>query len=59
MMKENLLWGASIIHGELMKLGIDTISERTISNIIRKYREKPHSQTWRAFLHDHMHNTSP
>ncbi len=31
MAKENLLWGAPRIHGELMKLGIDGISERTIS----------------------------
>jgi len=57
MAKENLLWGAPRIHGELMKLGIDTISERTISNIIRKYRKKPPSQTWGTFLHNHMHNT--
>ena len=57
MAKENLLWGAPRIHGELMKLGIDNISERTISNIIRKYRTKPPSQTWRTFLHNHMHNT--
>ena len=33
MAKENLFWGAPRIHGELLKLGIDTISERTISNI--------------------------
>jgi hypothetical protein len=48
------IWGAPGIHGELMKLGIDNISERTISNIIRKYRTKPPSQTWQAFLHNHL-----
>ena len=31
MARENLLWGAPRIHGESMKLGIDNISERTIS----------------------------
>lgn len=37
MIKENLLWGSPILHGELLKLGIE-ISERTVSNMIRKYK---------------------
>jgi putative transposase len=58
MAKANPLWGAPRIHGELLKLGIDYISERTISNIIKKCRPpKPPSQTWRTFLKNHMHNT--
>jgi putative transposase len=58
MAKANPLWGAPRIHGELLKLGIDYVSERTVSNIIRKCRPpKPPSQTWRTFLNNHMHNT--
>ena len=55
--KANTLWGAPRIHGELQKLGI-TVSERTVSNIIKKHRPtKPPSQTWRTFLTNHMHNS--
>ncbi len=35
--KKNPLWGAPIMHGELLKLGIE-ISERTVSNMIKKYK---------------------
>jgi putative transposase len=57
MIKENPLWGAPILHGELIKLGIE-ISERTVSNMLRKYKPgKPPSQTWRTFLNNHMHDT--
>jgi len=48
----NPLWGAPRIHGELLKLGID-ISERTVSRLMPKPR-KPPSQTWRAFLDNHL-----
>jgi transposase InsO family protein len=58
MAKANPFWGAPRIHGELLKLGIDYISERTVSNIIYKCRPpKPPSQTWRTFLKNHIHNT--
>jgi putative transposase len=54
----NPLWGAPRIHGELLRLGIDYVSERTVSNIIKKCRPpKPPSQTWQTFLKNHMHNT--
>ena len=56
MAKENPLWGAPRMHGELMKLGIE-VSERTISAIIKKCRPKPPSQTWRTFLKNHMSDT--
>ena len=56
MIKENPLWGAPILHGELLKLGIE-ISERTVSNMIKRYRiGNPPSQTWRTFLKNHMNN---
>jgi transposase InsO family protein len=48
----NPYWGAPRIHGELLKLGIE-ISERTVSRLMPKYR-KPPSQTWRAFLNNHV-----
>jgi len=51
MAKANPLWGAPRIHGELLKLGIDYVSERTISSIIKNCRPpKLPSQTWRTFL---------
>ena len=47
MAKANPLWGAPRIHGELLKLEIDCVSERTVSNIIKKCRpSNPPSQTW-------------
>src|SRR5215472_11274124 len=52
MTQANPLWGAPRIHGELLKLGIE-ISERTVSRLIPK-RRKPPSQTWRAFLDNHL-----
>jgi putative transposase len=52
MAEANPLWGAPRIHGELLKLGID-VAERTISRLIPK-RRLPPSQTWRAFLTNHV-----
>jgi len=48
----NPYWGAPRLHGELLKLGI-AISERTVSRFMPKNR-KPPSQTWRAFLNNHV-----
>ena len=48
----NPLWGAPRIHGELSKLGIE-LSERTVSRLLRR-RRRPPSQTWRAFLRNHL-----
>ena len=52
MAEANPPWGAPRIHGELLKLGIE-ISERTVSRLMPK-RQKPPSQTWRAFLDNHV-----
>jgi len=46
------MWGAPRIHGELLKLGIQ-ISEATVSKYMPR-RRKPPSQTWRAFLENHV-----
>jgi putative transposase len=48
----NPLWGAPRAHGELLKLGIE-VTERTVSRLMPKRRTPP-SQTWRAFLTNHV-----
>jgi putative transposase len=40
------------VHGELLNLGVD-VSERTVSRWMPR-RQKPPSQTWRAFLDNHV-----
>ena len=52
MCRENPLWGAPRIHGELLKLGFD-VSERTVSRYALRH-PKPSSQTWRTFLENHV-----
>jgi putative transposase len=53
MAKANPLWGAPKIHGELLMLGF-VISERSVSHFMPKRPPKPPSQTWRAFLDNHL-----
>jgi len=50
----NPLWGAPRIHGELLKLGIE-VSQATVAKYMVRQR-KPPSQTWRAFLSNHVNN---
>jgi putative transposase len=52
MSRENPLWGAPRIHGELMKLGIK-ISEASVAKYMVR-TSKPPSQTWRTFLNNHV-----
>jgi putative transposase len=52
MCRENPLWSAPRIHGELLKLGFD-VSERTVSRYIL-HHPKPPSQSWRTFLENHV-----
>ena len=52
--KDNLLWGAERIRGELLKLGIK-ISKRTIQKHMAKIRRYS-SQTWDTFLKNHASN---
>jgi transposase InsO family protein len=49
--RENPLWGAPRIHGELLKLGID-IGETSVGKYMVRHR-KPPSQTWRTVLENH------
>jgi hypothetical protein len=52
MSRDNPLWGAPRIHGELLKLGIE-IGETSVSKYLVRSR-KPPSQTWRTFLENHV-----
>jgi transposase InsO family protein len=52
MSRENPIWGAPRIHGELLKLGID-IGETSVSKYIIR-RRRPPSQTWKTFLENHV-----
>jgi len=52
MSRENPLWGAPRIHGELLKLGID-IGETSVSKYMVRHRNPP-QQTWRTFLSNHV-----
>ncbi len=54
MSRANPLWGAPRIHGELLKLGIE-ISQTTVAKYMPRRRQPP-SQTWRAFLDNHLHD---
>ena len=51
MSRDNPLWGAPRIHGELLKLGIE-ISQTAVSKYMVRHR-KPPSQSWRTFLKNH------
>jgi hypothetical protein len=52
MSRDNPLWGAPRIHGELLKLGI-AVGETSVSKYMVRLR-KPPSQTWRTFLENHV-----
>jgi len=54
MSRDNPLWGAPKIHGELLKLGID-IGETSVSKYMVR-RRRPPSHTWKVFLDNHAKN---
>ncbi len=51
MSRDNPLWGAPRIHGELLKLGIN-IAQSTVAKYM-PHRRGPPSPSWRAFLRNH------
>jgi hypothetical protein len=59
MSRENPIWGAPKIHGELLKLGIEfgetSVSkyETSVSKYMVRHRRPP-TQTWKAFLDNHV-----
>ena len=51
MSRENPLWGASRIHGELLMLGFE-VAQSTVSKYMVRGQNPP-SQTWKTFLRNH------
>jgi hypothetical protein len=51
MSRENPLWSAPRIHGELLMLGIE-VAESTVSRYMVR-RRRPPSQGWKIFLRNH------
>jgi hypothetical protein len=51
MSRENPLWGAPRIHGELLMLGIE-VAESTVGRYMIRRRRSP-SQGWKTFLRNH------
>src|ERR1039458_5431784 len=51
MCEENPLWGASRIHGELLKLGF-SVAQSTVSKYMVRGRRPP-SRSWKTFLRNH------
>src|SRR6476660_6808437 len=51
MSRENPLWGASRIHGELLMLGFE-VAQSTVSKYMSR-GGRPPSQSWRTFLRNH------
>jgi transposase InsO family protein len=51
MSRENPLWGASRIHGELLMLGFE-VAQSTVSKYMTR-PSKPPSQPWKTFLRNH------
>jgi hypothetical protein len=51
MSRENPLWGAPRIHGELLMLGFE-VAQWTVSKYMAR-PSKPPSQSWKTFLQNH------
>jgi transposase InsO family protein len=51
MSRENVLWGAPRIHGELLMLGFQ-VAQSTVSKYMVRGQNPP-SQTWKTFLQNH------
>jgi hypothetical protein len=52
MSRDNPLWGAPRIHGELLMLGIE-VAESTVARYMIR-RRRPPSQGWKTFLRNHI-----
>jgi putative transposase len=52
MAQANPRWGAPRIHGEMLKLGLD-VCQATVAKYMGRRRQPP-SQTWRAFVENHI-----
>ena len=57
MARDNRLWGAERIRGELLKLEI-RVSKRTIQKYLRMaHPRRPNGQRWKTFIRNHAHET--
>lgn len=54
--RENPLWGAPRIHGELLKLGVD-VCETTVAKYMVKTPKRP-GRSWKTFLDTHVNDTA-
>ncbi|MCP4189603.1 MAG: hypothetical protein GY768_03130 [Planctomycetaceae bacterium] len=57
MSRQNVLWGAPRIHGELLKLGVDVCQTTVAKYMVR--RVGPPSQRWGTFLRNHVRELVP
>lgn len=57
MSRQNGLWGAPRIHGELLKLGVDVCQTTVAKYMVR--RVGPPSQRWGTFLRNHARELVP
>jgi transposase InsO family protein len=57
MSQENPLWGAPRMRSELLLLGFD-VAEATVAKYMTRRGRRPPSQTWRAFLRNHLRTTA-
>lgn len=57
MSRQNVLWGAPRIHGELLKLGVNVCQTTVAKYMVR--RVGPSSQRWGAFLRNHVRELVP
>ncbi len=57
MSQENRTWGVPRIQGELRLLGYD-VAESTVAKYMTRPHHGPPSQTWRAFLKNHLRHTA-
>jgi putative transposase len=56
MARENRLWGAERIRGELLKLGI-RVAKRTVQRYLKRdVQPRPSGQRWAAFLENHAYD---
>jgi transposase InsO family protein len=58
MRRENPLWGAPRIHGELLKLGFAVAQSTVAKYMARKRNDDPSGQSWAAFLRNHAPQTA-
>jgi hypothetical protein len=53
MSRENWLWGAPRIHGELLKLGF-AVTQSTVAKYMASPDNRPSGQRWGTFVRNHL-----